>query len=111
MSFAYTLAPFLAGVKSRTRREWMGDYAKSFKKGVNVVALNRNYMYGGKRIAIIELTADPFVQNTSKMTEEDFVKEGFQYMSEKGILFRGCPMENRQICQQVLIDVPDITDI
>lgn len=89
MSFAYTLAPFLSGEKSRTRREWMEKYAKSFRKGDMVTALNKNWMYGGKRIAIIQLTADPFVQNTSEMTDEDYILEGFAYLEKNGLLFRG----------------------
>jgi hypothetical protein len=88
MSFAYTLAPFLSGAKSRTRREWMENYAKSFKKGDLVSALNKNWMYGGKKIAVIQLTATPFLQNTSKMTEEDYRLEGFLYLEENGLLFR-----------------------
>jgi hypothetical protein len=89
MSFAYTLAPFLSGEKSRTRREWIENYARSFKKGDKVIALNKNWMYGGKRIAIIQLTADPFVQNTSKMNDDDYRMEGFLYLEKHGLLFRG----------------------
>ena len=84
VSFAWTNGAFLAGRKSRTRREWDDAYARRFKAGDVAQAYDKSPRYGGKKIGEI-LIKDIRYLNTRDMTEEDYEKEGFAYMEEKGI--------------------------
>lgn len=84
ISFAWTTPALLAGRKTVTRRQWRDRHAAGFKAGDRVQAFDKNPLYGGKRVAIIELlsvTKEPI----SKMPDSDFEAEGFAYLEEKGI--------------------------
>ena len=81
ISFAYTSPALLAGVKTVTRRDWNAGYAKRFKKDKLVQAYNRSQRHGGKRIAIIGLTQDAYLEPWSEIPETDFEAEGFEYLA------------------------------
>ena len=76
ISFAWTLPDLLAGRKGATRRFWVDRHARSFREGELVTALSKDRRAGGKPVAIIKLTCDPFKQTLAKMTDADLVKEG-----------------------------------
>jgi hypothetical protein len=88
MSFAYTVQAFLSGEKSVTRRDWNDNYAVKFAKGDQLKALDRSPMFGGKIMAIIELTKDPYKEHISKMPVSHYRLEGFKWMEDNGVKFR-----------------------
>ena len=89
ISFYWVLTAFLAGVKTVTRRDWNDNYAKTFKKGDLVAAFNKQRRFGGKRIATIELTKDPFKQSTAELTDEDWFAEGMDVLEGEDRLLDG----------------------
>ena len=89
ISFAWTTPAFLANRKTRTRRDWNDDYAKTFKKGQLVAAYDRLARIGGKQIGIIELTETPFKEFTCKVQPEDWELEGFAYLESIGVRING----------------------
>jgi len=76
ISFAWTTEALLQGKKTQTRRFWKDSYAKQFKKGEMVQAYDKNPRAGGKIVAFIRLTKDPYQQHLSDMTVENFEAEG-----------------------------------
>ena len=91
ISFAWTTPALLAGAKTCTRRTWSGKYAKAFHAGQLVDAYDRQPCYGGKKVATIRLTADPYLESTGLMTEQDYIDEGFQWMEDQGTVMRKLP--------------------
>ncbi len=83
ISFAWTTQALLPGKKTVTRRDWNDKYAKLFHKGDLVHAYDKNPRAGGKEIAIIRLTADPYKQWLHDVTDEDEIKEGGLWGSGK----------------------------
>jgi len=90
ISFAWTTEALLAGKKTVTRRDWNDKYAASFRNGDIVAAWDQNPRYGGKKIAEIKLTRDPYKQWLHEVTDEDEIKEGglwgdrYKYMAAMG---------------------------
>ena len=82
ISFAWTTAALLAGRKTVTRRQWSRAYAARFYRGMIVDAYDRQPRYGGKRIAVIQLTHVPIYQLDADMQDADFEGEGFAFMAE-----------------------------
>jgi hypothetical protein len=76
ISFAWTTQALLEGKKTVTRRDWNDRYAKTYHKDDIVQAYSKNPRCGGKKIAEIRLTADPYKQWLHEMTDEDEIKEG-----------------------------------
>lgn len=74
----------LALRKTRTRREWDDDYAKRFKIGDIVQAWDKLPRAHGKKVAEIKIT-EIKKEDISFATTEDFEKEGFKFMEEKGL--------------------------
>ena len=60
VSFSWTLGALLHGDKTVTRRWWTDTFARRFKKGVLVAALDKDRRNGGKPKAIIEVTQDAY---------------------------------------------------
>lgn len=84
ISFAWTTDAFLAGRKTRTRREWFDDYAKRFHVGDIVQAWDHvPRVRGAKRIGFLKILAMK-KENISMMLDEDYEKEGFAYAEEHG---------------------------
>lgn len=89
ISFAWTTPALVAGQKTCTRRAWDARYAARFKSGQLVQAYDRQPRFRGKPVAIIRLTADPELQNTRDIPEEDYKREGFEYLQAAGIKVDG----------------------
>ena len=86
ISFAWTLEPLLEGVKNVTRRTWKPNYAAKFHEGDIVTAYDKMPHHGGKRVALLKLTCDPYLESTANIPIEDWVNEGFAFMEEQGLL-------------------------
>ncbi len=54
-----------------------------------VAAYDKSPRFGGKQVATILLTHDPYVQTTDLMLESDYEAEGFRYLEEHGLLRDG----------------------
>lgn len=89
ISFGWTTAALLAGRKTATRRQWDRAYARRFRRGDRVAALDRAARFGGRRVAVIELTASPIEEWTDQAPESDWEAEGFGYLSEIGATVGG----------------------
>jgi hypothetical protein len=89
ISFGWTSAPLLAGEKTVTRRNWKPRYAESFKAGEQCWALDKVYFAGGKRIAVIELTEAPYLENTVRIPNKDWYFEGFDFMTKAELTVDG----------------------
>lgn len=89
ISFAWTTPAVVARRKTRTRREWSENYARKFKAGSICQGYDKGPRVGGKPIHLIRIMRDPWIQNTSELTECDFESEGFQYMAEQGFKIKG----------------------
>ena len=87
ISFAWTTPALLAGRKTVTRREWNNRYARSFKDGELVAALDKVYRAGGKQVATIRLTQAPY--QSDKLPEGDWEGEGFAYLESIGATVNG----------------------
>jgi hypothetical protein len=82
ISFAWTTPAFIALQKTVTRRDWPEDYANRFKEGDLLFAYDKQARFGGNKIGIIQLTADPSFEPMSKMPDSDYEAEGFKYLHE-----------------------------
>jgi hypothetical protein len=91
ISFAWTTPALLAGRKTVTRRDWSHGYALRFHAGDDVAAYDRNPRHGGRQVATIRLTADPYRESTKAAAEEDYEGEGFAFLSGQGIKVDGLP--------------------
>ena len=83
ISFAWTTKALFHG-KTVTRRHWNDDWARRWEAGDYAVAYDRNPMYGGSQVALIQLTAVPYKENTADIPDEDWVNEGFEYLESIG---------------------------
>ena len=94
ISFGWTTAALLAGVKTVTRRDWKDSWARRFKKGDICQAYDKDPRYGGKRIGYIQLTEDPDKQAMIDMSCLDYLDEGFSYLDEHPELVpASCPID------------------
>jgi len=89
ISFAWTTPAIVARKKTRTRREWSQPYAAKFRENSICQAYDKGPRVGGKLVHLIRIMRDPWIQNTRDLSEDDYILEGFKYMDEQGILFRG----------------------
>lgn len=84
ISFSWTTPALLAGKKTVTRRRWSPKHAAQFHGGDIVDAYDRSPRNGGRVIAKIELTRDPYLERTSVMTLESYMREGLVWMNGEG---------------------------
>lgn len=92
ISFGWTTPALLAGHKTVTRRDWKAQHAEKFKAGMLVDAWNtspRNVHMNPRKVAVIRLTQDPYLQQTRQAPTEDWDAEGFEYLSANGFLVAG----------------------
>lgn len=92
ISFGWTTPALVAGHKTVTRRDWNPKHAAKFKAGMLVDAWNtspRNVHMNPHKVAVIRLTRDPYLQRTRQAPIEDWDAEGFEYLSERGVLVGG----------------------
>jgi hypothetical protein len=91
ISFAWTTEAFLAGRKTRTRRDWAYNYASRFHVGDLCQAWNYSPRVKSKnphRIGTLKITGLKY-EALSAVEPEDFEKEGFAYLEEKGLTVNG----------------------
>lgn len=84
ISFAWTTPALLARRKTCTRRDWRPVYARGFHAGDIVAAFDRQPRFGGRAVATLRLTVDPYLQSTVDAPESDYAAEGFDYLTEIG---------------------------
>lgn len=82
IAFGMTVPPLMAREKQVTRRDWKAARVAYLSAGEQVWALDR---HGGKRIGVIELTRDPYLEPTMAIPDEDWRLEGFEYMERLGL--------------------------
>ena len=90
ISFAWTTPQLLTGVKTVTRRDWTDSYARQFKAGDLVQAYARNPRVGGKRVAIIRLTCDPYKERLGDITDAEEKEEGGMWGSAGAFVTAFC---------------------
>jgi uncharacterized protein YqfB (UPF0267 family) len=83
ISFAWTTRALLAGAKTCTRRDWTERHAATFHAGDIVQAYNKSQRSGGRRVALIRLTADPSLEPLAEMPDSDYEAEGFRWLFEQ----------------------------
>ena len=89
VSYAWTTQPFLVGRKSRTRRQWNERHARQVVPGKTMIqAYDKIPIAGGKQIGLAKAVAIKY-EDVSLMPDEDYEKEGFAYMEEKGLTIWG----------------------
>lgn len=89
ISFSWTKDSFLANAKDMTRRYWKDSHAEKFNKDDIVDAYDKIPLHGGKKIGTIRLINKPFQQRTSKMTEDDYEREGLLWMEQHDLKING----------------------
>ena len=89
ISFAWTTPALVHGQKTVTRRNWDDGYAMSFHAGEAVAAYDRDPRHGGKHVAIIRLTRNPYRESTLEMPASDYRAEGFEWSQERGFKVHG----------------------
>jgi len=111
ISFAWTTAALLAvedgqDVKTCTRRNWTDSYARLFKAGVKAQGWDRSPRSHGQQVAVISLTRDAYLEKTNMAPDEDYRKEGLEWMEKQGIMVpatyegRKMPMHPRRFWEQ-----------
>lgn len=76
ISFAWTTQALIDGVKTVTRRMWKKSHAKKFYEGQIVDAYDKLPHAGGKKVATIRITRQPYVQVLEDMPDDHFEREG-----------------------------------
>lgn len=99
VSFAATTSALLAGVKDTTRRQWGAKHAAKFTAGTVVDAWDysprmkpwclRNGLPAPHKVATIRLTQDAYQELAAMAPEEDYAREGFEYLTREGRLVFG----------------------
>lgn len=98
ISFAWTTDALLAGKKRCTRRMWDDKY---FQKWVSAYragniqhdAYNKTPRAGGKKVATIRLTCEPYKERLGDMPASDVIEEGGLWRDKQEFieLFGGDP--------------------
>lgn len=96
ISFGWTTPALLAGVKTRTRRDWSErtreQMAKAFERGDLIDAWNtspRNKAGNPRKIATLRLTSAPV--QTTEYPAEDWEREGLAWLQMNGYLVDSQP--------------------
>ncbi len=103
ISFAWTTKALLAGKKRCTRREWSEKYfqqwVRAYRAG-NLIhdAYDKTPRAGGKKVATIRLTCEPYKERLGDMLESDVLEEGGLWRDKREFieLFGGDP--NKVVC-------------
>lgn len=91
ISFNWTTPALVAGQKTVTRRTWDDRYARTFHAEETVMAYDRQPRFGGKPVAILKLTADPYKESTRNAQESDYEAEGFRFLEGIKAKVNGIP--------------------
>lgn len=92
VSFGWTTPALLAGAKTVTRRDWKPQHAARFKPGMLVDAWNtspRNVRGNPRKVATIRIVGTPYIENTAEILQTDYEAEGFEYLTQRGLLIDG----------------------
>jgi len=85
LSFGYTADRLHQ--KTVTRRNWkerhVKQFIKSFREGKLVDAYDKSPRNGGKKIAILRLTAEPYQEKLEDMPESEVALEGYPELSKQ----------------------------
>lgn len=82
ITFRDTHHALVAGDKTVTRRDWKRSYANRFRQGEILQAYDKTQRAGGRKIGDIQLTAYPALEPNRKITDEDYILEGFNYYQD-----------------------------
>lgn len=86
ISFAKTTDAVIMNRKTKTRRNWKVVHAQRFRVGQEVDFWDKNPRNHGEKMGSIILTRGPYRENTRKLIyPDDFIAEGFDYMTERGL--------------------------
>ncbi|RLC82113.1 MAG: hypothetical protein DRJ03_08825 [Chloroflexi bacterium] len=115
LSFAWTTDALLAGRKTCTRRQWkeahFQRWVNAYRKG-NLVhdAVDKVLFAGGKRIAKIRLTCEPYREALRDMPESDVEAEGGLWAGKQEFisLFGGDPDKIVAVVRFELVEVLDV---
>ena len=101
ISFAWTTKALCDGEKDMSRRDWKDSHAKRFKNGEIVAAYDKLPHHGGKKVAEIMLTKNPYRQRLKDMPESDLKREGGLWKSKEEFidLFGGDPNKNPYVVE------------
>ena len=88
ISFAWTIDPLLAGLKTCTRRQWSEVYfqrwVKAWREGRHIhEAWDKSPRFGGRRRAWVRLTCEPYLELLADMPESDLEAEGGLWASKE----------------------------
>lgn len=86
VSFAYVSPAVIRGRKTVTRRSWKDPYARRFLRGQRFQGWDKSPRFGGKKIAVCRLTANPTWEPLADMPDSDYEAEGFSYLHEAGFV-------------------------
>jgi len=76
ISFWWTVDAIKNRTKTVTRRWWANNHARKFKAGDIVAAYDKLPIHGGKQIATIRITRDPYKQPLREMPIAHIKREG-----------------------------------
>lgn len=115
LSFAWTTDALLAGRKTCTRRVWKDvhfqRWVNAYRKG-NLIhdAVDKVLFAGGKRIAKIRLTREPYRETLRDMPESDIEAEGGLWANKQEFisLFGGDPDKVVAVVRFELVEVLDV---
>jgi len=83
ISMAYVTPAFVMDKKSVTRRDWALRTVSQFEFGTKVLVWDKQARFGGQPIGVLQLTENPFKQNTILMEEHEYDDEGFYYLDSR----------------------------
>ena len=90
ISFAKTTDAVIMDRKRKTRRNWTMVHAKKFRQGQVVDFWSKSPRVYGLNMGTIVLDRGPYRENTRLLKDpEDFIAEGFEYMTEAGLKMGG----------------------
>jgi hypothetical protein len=107
ISFAWTTTALLDGRKTVTRRRWTARHRRLFHEGDVVQAYDKAPFQGGKRVALIRLTCDPYQERLGAMPEADVQAEGGLWEDKAAFidLFGGDPDEVVTVVRFEVVEV------
>ena len=89
ISYSWTTPAVIVGEKEVTRREWDPHYAARFRDGMHCQAYDKSPRVHGKPFGIVELLGMPYVEVSSNDPQEDWRREGFEYLTRIGAKVHG----------------------
>lgn len=83
LSFGHFFPAFIARAKCVTRRDWDPRYAQMWCKGRVFKAYSALPHHGGWCLGSGQLIADSRLEPVATMPDEDYVREGFDFMNAR----------------------------